>query len=520
MPVNGDLSPDGKKTYQNGAWVYDSAATPPASAADVASLQASQAVQDDLIALKLDKVEFEAFKAAELTDNPVTSVSRDTSGYLVITFEDGTTSNLGDSLQTTDNRDEIAQLKVVDQNIISELAGKADKTELHDAVTLAAGSDPALSLAGQALKLTLPPQVDLTNAEAVTTLPVVGDAVAGTAYVVADDGAYMLNAAGDTLVRIADLTIQDASRTHYFPSYEGAGGGNGAVIPALDTIVIGGTGNEAGSWLNTSGSDAAFATNSLNFRRLTGAEEGLKEWDAAENVPSGVFRTDGAEIYYSLQASTNSPPTVDDGSRWRNVSATTTDAYSIAGDFFADRSGDWSAFTGNAAFNEVYALRMLDAGTFDFNDDGNPLTVEADDVIIYLYDRWSVYGSASVMADKAVNEGTIYNVEDYLTQDGELWFKTTDGTRKSIQFQTATPAITFRARFENKQIAFVPNAPVTLEGTAWRAKRDGNLITLFSVGSDVNILTTTDETVLIDVDASNGTLYPFTTGETWGVITS
>ncbi len=50
------------------------------------------------------------------------------------------------------------------------IAAKADSADLHDAVTLAAGSNPALSLTGQELNLTLPEPVDtLTEAEVTST---------------------------------------------------------------------------------------------------------------------------------------------------------------------------------------------------------------------------------------------------------------------------------------------------------------------------------------------------------------
>ena len=612
MPTNGDKSPDGKKVYKDGAWIYES------------------------------------------TSSPVASIDRNVSGNLVVTKRDGSSKTLPDSLQTQNNTGDIQDLKLFDTNIASEVDDV--KNSLHDPVSLDSDSDPALQLINQSLKLTLPPQIDLTKVEPVNTLPDLSAADTGVVYVVSEDGAYMLNEARDNFVGIADLSTIKTLTTAQLAdsSSQVAGLVNGENLHLtlrqkeqeiftsgthdLDNIrtpwyhkdvYVGGTiianipphGFDSAS-TQTHVTNHFAGSDQYGYQELTAINgDDIKTyarsrysgdwrpWIETTNDPSlGNFPD--LEVNPGVGVDLNNHLT-SDGSSWIKTLSGGRETISLRvldpaltlvvrdGDVLtAHPSGDFVDLTGTAwraerNGNEItiftfgssaptgvpYDLSNLGSsyGAGDYNDisalldennDGNTIFVsdyeESDGIALFqgnlrnalsnivavedqtsetnIANNWNlsyagfkIYRkdldayrywngsefkpvSSQVLTDKSVNEGTVYNVEDHLTESGEIWFKTTSGEKESIQFQNTSPAITFRARFEGKQVAFAPNAPVTLEGSAWRAKRDGNLITLFSIGSEVNILTTTDEVTLIDADASNGTLYPFSTGETWGEI--
>lgn len=184
-----------------------------ASDADIDTLTALTADQRQTLKdTGVSPKQIEAINAAS-AGNPVTSIVAITTGAnaggFTVTHQDTSTTTIPPAVTYATDAElaaETAARTAVD-------ALKADKTELHPAVTLGAGSDPALVINGQEITLTLPSQIDLTVAEPAVAVPDPTTATQGVVYVVASDGAYVRNAAGDAMLKVADLATVNTLTT-------------------------------------------------------------------------------------------------------------------------------------------------------------------------------------------------------------------------------------------------------------------------------------------------------------------
>ena len=114
-------------------------------------------------------------------------------------------------------------------------------------------------------------------------------------------------------------------------------------------------------------------------------------WSNTEIYGSSDVAMYGSNIYVSvIDNNTNNTPGSDNGSIWLPVGASYSDEYSIDQDQFAGYQGTWSDYTNYLPLSGNEILLMSDAGVFDFNQDGNPITVNPGDRIINLYDKWTL----------------------------------------------------------------------------------------------------------------------------------
>ena len=145
---------------------------------------------------------------------------------------------------------------------------------------------------------------------------------------------------------------------------------------------------------------------------------GIAEWDASEAYDQDDFVSFGPQLYVSMSNSnTNNSPIGNDGSNWLLIGAEYSDRYSIGADLFETYNGGWAEYTNNLplAGNEV--IEVTDTGTFDFNGDGNPITVTK--AGSFLHNR-----SGTWVLDTVTDIQPSYIVRD---KDGvrELWLDAT-----------------------------------------------------------------------------------------------
>lgn len=168
------------------------------------------------------------------------------------------------------------------------------------------------------------------------------------------------------------------------------------------------------------------------------------KWDLTKTYSLFDRVTDGTVLYFSNESNNlNNNPTVDTGRWWSQVGAEYSDLYSVAQDQFSGYQGGWEDYTKlPLAGNEL--LRMFDAGTFDFNDDGSPITFAADDIIQYQVDTW-VKLSAPI---QSIDSGAINFAPLFRSDDTNVAGYNAVTMPKALQFGDL---ITYEFRYGNNQ---------------------------------------------------------------------
>ena len=137
-----------------------------------------------------------------------------------------------------------------------------------------------------------------------------------------------------------------------------------------------------------------------SYQVVESAVGGIAPWDATKTYALGEVVTSGSQTFISISDNNlNQNPNIDNEQWWTRGTGEYSDEYSIAQDQFSGYQGSWADYVNNVQLAGNELVKMFDAGTFDFNGDGNPLTVAAGDVLQYQYDTW-------------VNISTVPTVED------------------------------------------------------------------------------------------------------------
>ena len=180
------------------------------------------------------------------------------------------------------------------------------------------------------------------------------------------------------------------------------------------------------SGTNTEGEDVAGVVtpegDRFYFQKTQQAVGGVDDWNASASYVERDLVKYGTELYIALQSNSNITP-ISSAQNWQKIGATYCEEYSIAADAFSGLNGGWADYVNlPLAGNEI--LLMADAGTFDFNQDGNPITVKAGDKLQYQYVEWVNISDTQINSEDA--EVTLIDVDaangtTYQFSTGETW---------------------------------------------------------------------------------------------------
>ena len=164
--------------------------------------------------------------------------------------------------------------------------------------------------------------------------------------------------------------------------------------------------------------------NGVNWKIIDFEGGGLKPWDSTTEYSSGDVVIYGTELYVSQSINTNQIPVSDIGDNWLSVRGNYSDEYSIAQDAFSSYNNTWAEYVNNFPLAGNELLYMSDAGTFDFNQDGNPITVEEGDILQYQVYEWVKLGS------DLTGDGTYFGPQEIARWEGQ--FGISNGTHLSL----------------------------------------------------------------------------------------
>jgi len=200
---------------------------------------------------------------------------------------------------------------------------------------------------------------------------------------------------------------------------------------------------------------------------------GVKAWESSVTYKQREVVAFGPKLFVSnVDNNTNNPPSVDRGDNWYSVTPLTGDYFDIAGNQFATYNGDWSELNNDYNLLSGFVIKVLGTGSFDFNSDGNPISVNDGDIVEYLEDTWVKRVAIEDKADSNYMDIGNMRIQWGLCPQGATGIET---VTLPAAFANSTYRVTATARFLGSDPRFVSLPNTGRTNTTFRAQSvDGN----------------------------------------------